>query len=164
MTFFATDERIEKLQSIIQSWMGTPYLHFCRVKGRGVDCAFLLVEIFREYGFYDSFSCRYYARDWHIHGKTEIFLEGMEQLKEVIDVAPNGVRVEKLYYTPSTELKLGDWLVFSMSPKGLRNHSGIYFPEGKLTHSLEYDGVICEKIEKYLPKLDVIFRFVEDVV
>jgi cell wall-associated NlpC family hydrolase len=61
-----------------ESWIGTPFHHQGRVKGRrgGVDCAMLLLEVFRGAGVItDDRTIPYYSQQWHLHRSDEKYLE-----------------------------------------------------------------------------------------
>lgn len=61
------------------SWIGTPYHHHGRIKGRdgGVDCLMLLAEIFERCGLVPPVEPGNYARDWHIHRSEELYMNGL---------------------------------------------------------------------------------------
>ena len=58
-----------------RSWLGTPYHHQAMVKGAGVDCAMILVAVYRAVGLIPaSFDPRPYPQDWHLHRDAERYL------------------------------------------------------------------------------------------
>lgn len=61
-----------------RSWIGTPYHHEARVKGRqgGVDCAQLLIGVFSApgVGLIEPMSVPHYPPDWHLHRDAERYL------------------------------------------------------------------------------------------
>lgn len=58
-----------------RSWLGTPYHHAANLKGVGVDCAMLLVEVFRAVGLVaEGFDPRPYPRTWYLHRDEERFM------------------------------------------------------------------------------------------
>nr|WP_294564470.1 hydrolase [uncultured Rhodopila sp.] len=59
-----------------REWLGTPYHHMGRVKGRagGVDCAMLLAEVYERAGLIDHIEVQHYPRDWHLHRRDERFV------------------------------------------------------------------------------------------
>ncbi len=62
------------------SWLGTPYHHLAAVKGAGVDCAMLVVEVFRACSLVPpELDPRPYAPDWHLHKGEELFLGWLNQ-------------------------------------------------------------------------------------
>jgi cell wall-associated NlpC family hydrolase len=57
------------------TWLGTPYHHAANVKAAGVDCAMLLVEVFRAVGLVaPDFDPRPYPRAWYLHRDEERFM------------------------------------------------------------------------------------------
>jgi len=55
------------------TWIGTPYHHEGRIKGRsgGVDCAMLLAEVYERAGMIAHVKAAHYPRDWHFHASEE---------------------------------------------------------------------------------------------
>ena len=157
--FFASKERQEKLVEKAREWLGTPYRHCCKVKGRGADCALLVVGVYEELEIIDNYKSSYYPADWHINGDTELFLEKMQRFSEVLDVVPNQYSLEKV--AELSQFKIGDWLVASLNSKGLSNHSAIYIGDGKIIHSLNNIGVIEENIDQYICKITCFYRVFE---
>jgi cell wall-associated NlpC family hydrolase len=41
------EERLRVVR-VAQSWLGTPYHHHAALRGVGVDCAYLLIEVYAE--------------------------------------------------------------------------------------------------------------------
>lgn len=58
-----------------QTWLRTAYHHAARVKGAGVDCATLLIEVFSAVGKIERFEPDFYPPDWHLHRDAERYLE-----------------------------------------------------------------------------------------
>lgn len=57
-----------------RTWLLTPYHHQGRVKGAGVDCAMLLIEVYRACGLIPDIDPRPYPPDWHLHRDEERYL------------------------------------------------------------------------------------------
>jgi len=86
----------EARQAIIaeaRSWIGTPYLHQGRVKGVGVDCAMLLLEVYERAGLVPhlelaetvvnpSTEIAKYPPDWMLHRDEERYLEIVERFAQ----------------------------------------------------------------------------------
>jgi len=71
------------------SWLGTPYHTGAHVKGVGVDCAWLLIEVFAATGLIEPFDPGYYPGDWHLHRGDEIYLEHVQsRAREVAEPEP----------------------------------------------------------------------------
>lgn len=76
-----TDTRCRVLEAmqiaaVIQearSWIGTPWHHRANVKGAGVDCARLLIEVYANAGVIEWFDPGDYPPDWHCHRSEELF-------------------------------------------------------------------------------------------
>ncbi len=62
------------------SWVGTPYVPGAGVKGAGIDCGMLLIEIFKACGHIPpEFDPRPYPIQWHFHQAAERYLGHVEQ-------------------------------------------------------------------------------------
>jgi cell wall-associated NlpC family hydrolase len=73
------------------SWKGTPYHHLAAVKGVGVDCAMLVVEVFRSTGLVPAdLDPRPYVPDWHLHRGEEKFIGWLEQFADPVDIGQAG--------------------------------------------------------------------------
>lgn len=60
------------------SWLRTPYVHQANVKGAGVDCAMLLVEVYRAVGIVGAdLDPRPYEPEWYLHQGEERYLDGI---------------------------------------------------------------------------------------
>lgn len=81
------------------SWVGTPYHHQADVKGRGVDCAMLLVRVFVDTGIVSAFDPRPYTPDWYMHRDEERFLGWIRQFGDPVPegeaLAPGDVALYK---------------------------------------------------------------------
>jgi cell wall-associated NlpC family hydrolase len=66
------------------SWLGTPYHTGAHVKRVGVDCAWLLIEVYAAEGLIERFDPGYYPGDWHLHRADERYLGFvLERAREV---------------------------------------------------------------------------------
>jgi NlpC/P60 family putative phage cell wall peptidase len=79
-----TAQRI-KVVSVAKSWLGTPYHSNAAIKGVGVDCARLLVEIYAEAGLIEHFVPDPYPADWHLHRSDEQFTTMIERYADEIN-------------------------------------------------------------------------------
>jgi len=62
------------------TWLRTPYHHCADVKGAGVDCAMLLVAVFRSLGLVPAtLDPRPYAPAWFLHRDEEQFLGWLQR-------------------------------------------------------------------------------------
>jgi len=57
-----------------RTWLRTPYHHAARVKGAGVDCAQILVEVYSAVGLIEWFDAGFYPPDWMLHRDEERYL------------------------------------------------------------------------------------------
>ena len=71
-------EQRERVQAIAREWIGTPYHHRAALKGVGVDCARILIEVYADAGLIAPFDPGNYSRDWHLHRGEERYLEVLE--------------------------------------------------------------------------------------
>lgn len=62
-----------------ESWIGTPFHHAGRIKGRqgGTDCLMLLAEIYERAGVIAHALPPFYVPDWHLHQGAERYMEGL---------------------------------------------------------------------------------------
>ncbi len=69
-----------------RSWLRTPYIHLGALKGVGVDCAMLLVVIYKRFGFVpEHYDPRPYEPEWYLHRDEALYMAGMEQWAHRID-------------------------------------------------------------------------------
>ena len=75
-----TSEAMERAAVVKEalSWLRTPHLHEARVKGAGVDCGTLLLEVFERVGLIPHTEISHLPHDWHMHQSEEIYLGHVE--------------------------------------------------------------------------------------
>jgi NlpC/P60 family putative phage cell wall peptidase len=74
------------------TWLGTPYHHQARVKGCGVDCAQLLIQVFHNVGLVPIINPGNYPQDWHMHRSEEQFLNWVKKYaRQVSNPLPGDV-------------------------------------------------------------------------
>ena len=61
------------------TWLRTPYHHQAAVKGHGVDCAQILIEVYSAVGLAEKLDAGYYPSDWMLHRSEERYLKNVEQ-------------------------------------------------------------------------------------
>lgn len=66
-------------------WLNTPYHPHGRIKGAGVDCAMLPLEIFSKLGIVPDYDPGYYSPEWHLHHSDELYLKYMETYAQKTD-------------------------------------------------------------------------------
>ncbi len=59
------------------TWLGTPYHHQGRIKGVGVDCIMLIVEVYQSCGLIPAIDPTPYPPDWMMHRDDEKYLFGV---------------------------------------------------------------------------------------
>ena len=62
-----------------KTWLNTPYHHQACIKGVGVDCAMLLVAVYRACGLIPAIDPRPYSPQWMLHREQEQFLGWIAQ-------------------------------------------------------------------------------------
>ena len=62
-----------------RTWLGTPWHHEGAVKGAGVDCAMLLVQVFAAVGAIPAIDPRPYPIDHMMHSRDERFMGWLNQ-------------------------------------------------------------------------------------
>jgi len=60
-----------------ERWLKTPYHHMARVRGTGVDCLTLLVEVYQRAGIVGPIEVPFYRPDFMCHRDDETYLEGL---------------------------------------------------------------------------------------
>lgn len=81
MSATAWQDRLRVVE-IARSFVGTAYHHRGRIKGVGIDCAQLLVEVYAEAGLIERFDTGEYPMDWALHRGEERFLGFVAQHAE----------------------------------------------------------------------------------
>jgi NlpC/P60 family putative phage cell wall peptidase len=74
-----------RVVEIARGWLATPYHHAGRVKGVGVDCAQLLIEVFADAGLIERFDPGPYPMDWACHRDDERFLGFVQRFARETD-------------------------------------------------------------------------------
>ena len=109
-----------------RSWLGTPYHHQAMVKGAGVDCAMILVAVYRAVGLIPAgFDPRPYPQDWHLHSDAERYLGNITRFcREVETPQVGGIAVWRFGRTFS--------------------HGGICIGGNQVIHSYVGRGVVLD--------------------
>jgi cell wall-associated NlpC family hydrolase len=75
----------EEIVAEALTWLHTPYHHHARVKGAGVDCVWLLIEVYRKFGFVsEDFDPGNYSNEWYMHRAEEIYLAGVQRFAHLL--------------------------------------------------------------------------------
>ncbi|HTV87989.1 MAG TPA: hydrolase [Stellaceae bacterium] len=74
------------------SWIGTPFHHAGRIKGRrgGVDCLMLLAEVYERAAVSGHIVPPFYVPDWHLHRDAERYMEGLLRYARPVAAAQPG--------------------------------------------------------------------------
>lgn len=72
-------EQREAVVREARSWLGTSWHHRGRIKGGGVDCGMLLLEVYERCGLIPHVEPGEYPRDWHMHQARPRYLEIVQQ-------------------------------------------------------------------------------------
>lgn len=70
---------------IAKTWLRTPYHHSARVKGAGVDCAQILLDVFVEAGLIEDFDPGDYPPDWMMHRSEERYLSFVTDRADLVE-------------------------------------------------------------------------------
>ena len=105
-----------------KSWLGTPYHHQGRVKGAGVDCGTLILEVYAEAGLVPHIDPGNYAYRWFLHNSKDFFLE-------IVD----------LYAKPTDAPEAGDVLLYRQGRAV--SHGAIILNYPEIIHCIEGKGV-----------------------
>ncbi len=101
----------------VRDWLGTPYHHAARVKGAGVDCLMLLLEVYGRAGVFArqgvdvaSIAIPRYSRDIMLHRNEETYLEGIRQYAVETDRRdPGNIALWKFGRIYSHAAVITDW-------------------------------------------------------
>lgn len=108
-----------------REWMRTPYHHAAMVPGAGVDCAMLLVAVYRDAEVVPEVDIPAYPADWHLHRSEERYIEVL--LRHCREVQTPGI---------------GDIVVFQFGRA--YSHGAIVAGWPQIIHA--YIGVGCELV------------------
>lgn len=116
------------------TWLSTSYHHHGRIKGAGVDCACLLIEVYAEAAGVPRVEPGFYPTDWHLHRGEELFLGWL---------AKAGARE-----IAADQARAGDCCVFRFGRTF--SHGGILADDaGLVIHSYIDAGVIATRISEH---------------
>lgn len=144
---FEDQQEQDRLKSVLDEWLGTPYRHHAGVKGLGCDCIHMVGCVLDELGVFvfNKSTVPDYPRDWHMHNTREVLSEGiMDRLN-----------VERI--TISKNMMNGD-IILSHYGKA-SSHVGIFF-DGYVYQALDGIGVrkINYKDRKFKKQMRYAFR------
>jgi len=105
-----------------ETWIGTPYHHAAAVKGAGVDCARILIEVYSAACGITKPDVGYYPADWMLHRSEERYLGWIEQYCDRVAVP-----------------RMGDIVLFKFGR--CFSHSGIVVAWPNIIHAQRGEGV-----------------------
>jgi cell wall-associated NlpC family hydrolase len=73
-----------------KTWLRTPWRHAAAIKGAGVDCGRIVIEIYANCGLIERFVPDYYPQDFALHSSEERFLTNIERYAARVDNAKQG--------------------------------------------------------------------------
>ncbi|NTV01939.1 MAG: hypothetical protein HGB04_04025 [Chlorobiaceae bacterium] len=115
---------IDKVIREAKDWLRTPYHHEGNIKGAGVDCAMLLIEVYTAAGATERFDPRPYPRQWMLHNTEERYLEWVLRYADEVD-------------TP----KPGDMLLAKFGRTF--SHSAIVIEGTSVIHAYAHERCVC---------------------
>jgi len=128
---------MDEFERVIESWRGTPWRHFQRIKGTGVDCAWFVVEVAKEMGWlHKSVMLDWYPQDWALHNSESGVLKALEN--HCVQVSFD-------------EMQAGDILCYTYGR--CVSHVGLFCGDGTGVHAHIIRGVV------YFPLSDIRNRF-----
>lgn len=115
------------------SWLGTPYRVAANIKGAGVDCAMILIEVYAAAGVIEWRDPRPYPPDYYLHNKSPRYLNEV------------GMHAQEI---PREKVNIGDCVLFKFGHAPA--HSGIIIDvdQLKMIHSYKGLGTVCHELEQ----------------
>lgn len=108
------------------TWLGTPYAHRQRLKGAGVDCAGLPLEVYATVGLIPPTDVGAYSAQWHLHRSRELYLEWVERL------GPREIEVDRA--------QAGDFLIWRFGRTF--SHGAIALDTQRVIHAVARAGAV----------------------
>jgi NlpC/P60 family putative phage cell wall peptidase len=116
-----------------RSWLGTPYRVAANVKGAGIDCAMILIEVYAAAGVIEWRDPRPYPPDYYLHNKSPRYLN---------EVGMHAVEITR------EQANIGDTILFKFGHAPA--HSGIIIDMTNLTmvHSYKGRGCVVDELDR----------------
>lgn len=122
-----TAAKVKALRDAALSWVGTPFCVRGAVRGGGVSCHRLCVEIYREAGFLPSdFAAPHGRADWARWRKHS-------QMADWLDAS--------MWFTRARFVAPGNLLGLQGQADGCINHLAVMLDQGELVHCMRHTGV-----------------------
>lgn len=141
----------ERIANAACEWLGTPYQNNTMVKGKGIDCSYLLVAAVVDSGLMNiaDFNIENYSNEWHLHRSEEKYLKYVKQVADEV---------------PFDDLRIGDFLLYQYGR--CISHGAIYIGNNLVIHAFVDLGVILSSIDDVLfydakgkSRLRAVYRF-----
>lgn len=143
--YFSIIENKDKFKKIVNSWLGTPYKHYTRVKGRGTDCVLWLADSFFEMGILTKLEYDYYSRDWYMHTTKEVVLNNFK--RHIKKYLKSNLCIKEIN-VKDNDLMFGDWVLYSYCQKtNLSNHVVLMYEDKKIVECIIRRGVIITDVK-----------------
>ncbi len=86
------DEAQQRANVVLHAldWIGTPYRQWGASRHHAIDCAMLLVEVYRDAGLIAHVDPRPYPPEWHVHRGEERYLAWLAPLAAEIETPQAG--------------------------------------------------------------------------
>lgn len=120
----------EAVAQIARGWVGTAYHHQGRIKGVGVDCAYLAVEVYAEAGMLPRLDLGDYPQSWMLHRSEERYLSAVQEHAKEIQ-AP----------------EVGDLVVMRFGRTF--SHGAIFVGDGCIVHAFVGRGVVVSELAEF---------------
>ena len=126
MTDIEKQEKRQQIVAEVKSWILTPFHHQGRVKGAGVDCGMLILEVFERVGLTPHIIPDYYPPDFMMHRQEEWYLATM---------ASWGVEILEPPYLPGDGFVVRHGRIYS--------HGGIIIDYPNVIHANSLEKCVC---------------------
>lgn len=121
-----SDEERHAVMEEALSWLRTPYQHYARVKGAGVDCAQLPIAVYSTCGIIPAVDPKY-PKQWHLNRSEELYLDWVKEFAVEI---------------PEDQVGPGDFMVWKWGRTF--SHGAIILNPPKLIHAFIGLGVCID--------------------
>ncbi|WP_035241133.1 NlpC/P60 family protein [Desulfobacter vibrioformis] len=142
--------RQDALRTVLDSWLDTPFRHFCGIKKIGVDCTHFVAKVFHEVGLIEQIRIpQYFKEDYFLHNNSSVLLDAV---KAHLNVEPVG----------KTNPQIGD-IAFYRYGKSDYAHASIFYDREHAYQAVNRMGVqkIHWKHKLWFPRLTEIYRIKE---
>lgn len=112
----------DKVVKVAYTWLRTPYHHHARIRGVGVDCATLLLEVYQEVGVIEPIDPGYYSPQWNLNQHKELYLEWIRKYCKPIPYGtpkPGDIAMFRFGHTLSHSSIVIDWPLAIHATNGL---------------------------------------------